>query len=162
MAMTPAHPRAVPARRTAPCRNTATGRATATGRTQLPGRPQHRLTATIATPTTAPVAAPVQLTRHPADASGQFAQRSRVAFPVPAVGTTVQMGIDCRPGYAGRQSLAVNPGGEGGTSIGTVHPAMVPAAGAGPRTAPCGARSRSNRSSRDLGCDTMERGGARA
>ncbi len=101
-----------------------------------------------------------RLGRRAADAGGPLAQGQHATLPEPAVGAAVQMGVEYRPGDTGRQRLTVDPGGERGTGIGTVHPAMVPAAAPGPRSAP---RARGSRAGavRALGQCDAEHGGAR-
>lgn len=62
--------------------------------------------------------------------------------PVPALGTLPQMRVERRSGDLRRQLLAVDAGGQGGTELHAVHPAIVPGAAGAPRTTPrAGGRS---------------------
>ncbi|GAA0479167.1 hypothetical protein GCM10009544_46360 [Streptomyces stramineus] len=56
--------------------------------------------------------------------------------PAPALGAPAQVRVEGRPGHVRRQLLAVDAGGKGGTELTAVHPAIVPAAAAAPRTTP--------------------------
>lgn len=96
-------------------------------RTQAAPR-RHTPPPTAAAPTSSPAAS--------AEARRQQLEPARPLAPATAFDAAQQMGVEHRTGQARRRLLAVEAGGQGGTELTAVHPAIVPGATGAPRTTP--------------------------